>query len=624
MSGGTRKKASFILVFFLSLGLGRLLAHLGWLEFWEMWNYDLFHQLSGVRREVRHVAIVSVDNDSLLKLEGEPMIFWGPRFARAIETLRKIGVRVIGLDYLFSLSPEAWITKFLGESDPRGRLFDAPLRKELSSGCVVLIGVLAGRNDEGGELLLPVEDYLYSLPNGIGDIGWANFLADKDGVIRRFLPVLGQGERGPLVSFGVLLALKAMGMEEGSEISLGIARPTAIPIGFAGPPGTVKRVSMAKLLDSEAESDPEIRSLAGKVVIIASEHIGLQDLHLTPYARSILGVPGRLMSGAEIHASVTETILSGLYPKPVPRGLSWLVGAFVMGMAIWIFLKLDPWKGMALVVAVSSALTLGSFVVFLTGWVFPLSDLHASILVSFLSCLGLRLNREERERSRLKALFSRYVAKDVVELIVSGKRKPDLGGEAVEVTILFCDIRDFTRISELLGPTEVVELLNAFFSKASQAVLKQGGMIDKYLGDGMMALFGWPVQYPDHAVRAVMAAKEIVKVAGDLTAWVQERYGSKGMVRLSVGVGLNTGIAVLGNIGSPARMEFTAIGDAVNLASRCEGLSRELGWAIVASWDTAVRAGVEPKEIREMLVKGKKDPVVVCRIDHLVEGGEKP
>lgn len=575
---------------------GEISLRLGWLAWMDRWQYDLFHQMAGFRATPGHVAIVSVDDETLLQYRDEPMVFWGPHFARAIEVLKKVGAKVIGLDYLFSVSPEAWLKKVGLPDQLLSRTYDVPMRRQLSKGAVILISVLASTREGHGEILLPVEDYLFSLPNGVEDVGLANFLTDPDGVVRSFLPQLVEDEGLPNLSFAALLAIRASGLdskaeswEMGGRLLPRKSRP--MPIGFAGPPGSVMRVSMARLLAPEAEKDPMVEALGGRIVIVAAEHVGLQDLHMTPYSRGGLLTESRMMSGAEIHANICETLLGGRFPRQAAESVRLGVTVLLVSLGAFSFFRLDPWRGFTVLVGLALGSWFVSYGFFMADTILPIAGAQTSLGVGFLGGLGLRLRREERERQRLRGLFGRYVSQEVVEKLLDSGRRPDLGGEAAEVTILFSDIRGFTRISEMLRPQEVVEFLNAFLGRACQAVLGEGGMVDKYVGDSVMAVFGWPVPHPDHAARALRAAQEIVRAAQEIQEWMTERFAGRGLPGFRVGVGLHTGVAVLGNVGSAQRMDFTAVGDTVNTASRLEGLSKELGWSIVASQSTFEAAG---------------------------------
>jgi adenylate cyclase len=245
--------------------------------------------------------------------------------------------------------------------------------------------------------------------------------------------------------------------------------------------------------------------------------------------------------------------------------------------------------------------------------VLPVAEPQFGIAAAFLLVLGLRLTGEERERARIRQMFGRYVSDEVVTKLLEEGRRPDLGGEALTVTVLFSDIRGFTTISEKLGAHEVVEMLNAYFTRVCEPILEQGGTVDKYIGDAVMAVFGSPVRHPDHARRAIRAALGMAREAEGFRQWMVSRFPDRGLSEFRIGVGLHTGEAVIGDIGTPRRKEFTAIGDTVNAASRLEGMSKDLNCVIVVSSETvqAAGSGVRIGRSEEVTVKGKSKPLLV-------------
>ena len=610
----------FILILF-SFGTAELMTRFGWLEIFENIYYDLGHNLSGTRVEPKHVAIVAVDNRTLLEHQDEPLIFWGPRFAHAIEIIRRAEARVIGVDYLFTVSAESWLKTFTLSPTEKSRTYDAPMRAQLASGQVILIGSVA-ENDQGKyQLLLPTRDYLFSLPDGPMDVGLGNFSADKDGVIRRFFPTLFDDGTIPNLSFPTLLAVRSVGLEP-TDLSWSLGDqniPNVIhtrTIGFVGPPGTIPRVSLSRLLDSNPDKDHEIQNLKGKVVIIAADHAGNQDVHMTPYARGFLGFEGRMMSGAELHANIVETLLSGWFPQPVPSWFRRIYLATVLAIGTALFFRLHPLQGIGIGLLVGFICAFLAFLFFRFNWILPVASVYVGLGVSYLGTLGLRLTGEEKKRTRLRKMFGRYVSDEVVEKLLASGHPPDLGGESLQVTILFSDIRNFTSICEKLIARDVVEMLNTYFSKVYELILKEGGTVDKFIGDSIMAVFGSPVPYKDQALRATRAALGMIETAREFRSWMDQHFADKDLPVFAIGIGLHTGEAVIGSMGSPKRMEFTAIGDTVNLASRLENLTKELGWAIVASRATIEAAGlsVVTGKQENVRVKGRKEYVQVYEV----------
>ncbi|MDY0004536.1 MAG: adenylate/guanylate cyclase domain-containing protein [Polyangia bacterium] len=227
-----------------------------------------------------------------------------------------------------------------------------------------------------------------------------------------------------------------------------------------------------------------------------------------------------------------------------------------------------------------------------------------------------------REREMLKTGFARYVSKDVVDSLLARGVQPDVHGERREVTILFSDIRNFTSLSERLRPEQVVVLLNEYFERMIEVVFRNQGTLDKFIGDGLMVLFGCPLEDPDHAVHAAEAALEMQAELADL----RDRWRREGLPEIEIGVGIHTGPAIVGNIGSSKRLEYTAIGDTVNLASRIESATKEMKRSILLSGSTqaavAERYSTEP--LGEIRVKGRDAPVTVFalrgRKDELAPG----
>jgi len=219
----------------------------------------------------------------------------------------------------------------------------------------------------------------------------------------------------------------------------------------------------------------------------------------------------------------------------------------------------------------------------------------------------------ERKGRQLKKAFSNYVSADLVREIEKHPDKLVLGGEQRELSILFSDIRGFTTLSESLSPPELVKLLNEYLSPMTRIVLEEKGTLDKFIGDAVMALFNAPLDVPDHAVRACTAAVRMLDELERLNA----DFIQRGMHPLDIGIGINTGLAVVGNMGADIRFDYTAIGDAVNLASRLEGLNKYYGTHILLGEETRNRISDQQftfREIDRVRVKGKQLPVLIFEL----------
>jgi class 3 adenylate cyclase len=592
---------------------------------------DLWHRLSGVRYTPQNVALVAVDDQSLAQFSEDPLVFWTPLFARACETLQQAGVSLVGVDFLFTITPEKWIAKLQLKDTEGLKNYDMAFRKMLGTGKIVLVGSLVrGHEGDPDTLLLPYQDYLLSLPDFdlVSHIGYANLKTDEDGRIRRYemapaanlTPEMAEG--APRLALGALLAVRARGLRMDANAwditGRRVAAEQSARISYAGPPGTIPKISFSRLLDENAAQDPAVQALRGKVVIVGGDFIGMNDVHDTPYSGSLSGA-GVLMTGPEIQANIVETLLSGTVTAPVPDWVRWGACLLLIALTLLLYRNLSPWSGLG-ILAVTGAVTLLLAWAFFQGFrLFPAAHLQLGLLTAYTLSYGGRLTREEREKRFIRSVFQRYVADSVVDTLLASGKMPDLGGEKTTVTVLFSDIRNFTTISERLDAHEVVEFLNRYFERVCAIILAEGGTIDKFIGDAVMVQFGAPVPYPDHGARAVRAALAMRAAAADFRHWMSQRFADRDLPPFNIGIGIHTGDAIAGNIGSSRRMEYTVIGDTVNLASRLEGASKTLGCVIVASSETLKAVGVAVKTgLHDVIhVKGRDNPVEVFEVTNL-------
>ena len=611
-------------VLVLASGIAAGLARTNWGASIESIFYDYWHVIEGVRYQPKHTVFVEMDDATLVALKEDPLAFWAPYFGKAMDTLTQAGVKAVGLDFIYQVSAEGWLRKLNLPDSEISRNYDTPLRAALASGNKVLISHLVTLPNGELELLTPPQDQLLLLPGQLNDLGIANLYPDDDKHVRHFYPVLIPEPGFPGIGFAMQLALRGADQDPSKDAwqvaGLPFKRERRLErIGYAGPPGTIPTISMNDLLQPDALKNPKVQALKGKVAIIAANNSGTSDRHFTPYSR---GTRADQMAGGEIHCNIVETIMSGRFPKvlPVAAELAYLL--LVLALVTWFFLKLAPAWSAALVVAVSLVVAVPAYFAFQQDWVLPVAALQLGTVSAFLMTLGLRLTGEERERSRMRQVFGRYVSDEVVNVLLAEGKRPDLGGEALNVTVLFSDIRGFTTISEKLTAHEVVEMLNAYFTKACEPILVQGGTVDKYIGDAVMAVFGSPVQHPDHARRAVRAAVGMAEAAHEFKEWMLSRFPDRGLPEFGIGVGLHTGEAVIGDIGTPKRKEFTAIGDTVNAASRLEGATKDLGCVIAASEATVIAAGggIRTGRVEEIKVKGRAGAIRVFEITGLEDG----
>ena len=608
-----------VTVFALLVALGS--ERMGWLQDYENIYYDYWHQFAGVRRESQHAAVVAVDDETLLLYRDDPLAFWAPHFAKAIQTLNDVGARSVGLDFIYAVSAEAWLHKLNLPDSDISRTYDAPFRAQLAQGKVILIAQLVDNALGEPDVMGPPLEHILMLPNQSFDTGIANLYPDDDKLVRSFYPVVRPEENFPGVGFAMQLVLRATGGDSmaktwkfgNTDYSRQLERRK---IGYVGPPKTMLTVSMSRLLKPDALADPEVQKLKGRVVIISPDDIGTSDRHFTPYSRGIFGSTTEPMIGGEIHANAIETILSDQYPRPMSLWVVWPTLLLELVASVIIFQRLHPMKGLAFGMMLSLLVLLAAYTLFQRDVLLAVGPFHLALAAAYLTTLALRLTGEERERAHLKSMFGQYVSDVVVDKLISEGQRPNLSGEKLEVSVLFSDIRNFTTISEKLDAEEVVEMLNAYFGLTCEPILEHGGMVNKFIGDAVMAIFGSPVHYADHAKRALLAAQGMASEAEKFKLWMEQRFPDRGLPPFGIGIGVHSGMAVMGDIGSIKRREFTAIGDTVNAASRLEGETKEMKCVILASEASIKAAGdsIRTGRNKEVLVKGKAIPLQVFEV----------
>ena len=575
--------------------------------------YDRWFRHGGPRYDATHVLLIGVDEATLNANSRDPLVFWTPQFARAIAALRGAGVEAVGLDFLFSISPASWINQLgPGSGVDLAIRYDQTFLREISRGKVIL----AGQQGEKGALV-PSNEYLVALPDGDleGYVGSTLLHEDADGVSRRFgLSNPRKDEKQTyLHSFPLLLALAASGKKPDSgHWNFGARQfdrnSGPVRINYSGPKNHIERISMQRLIAPGAQTAPEWPALAakikGRIAIIAPDFRASNDEHQTPHSSG----PLDNMLGAEIEANVIETLLSGRFFRAAPLPLAILFIGVPMTLGFVVFRRHSLNYGLVALLLLALAILACGYIAHRADLLLPSVHALIGLAAVFLASSAFRMTRSERDRTHMRKLFSSYVSDDVVTALLASPQLPQLGGAAVDVTVLFSDIRNFTTISEKLKPNEVVGMLNAYFERICPAILAEGGCIDKYIGDAIMVEFGAPLPQADHALRALRTALKMQQIAAEFRAWMEQRFAGRGLPEFAVGIGMHSGEAVMGNIGSSARMEYTAIGDAVNLASRLESASKELGWKIVVSESTVEAAA---KFGRDALVFGQSATISV-------------
>ena len=596
----------------------------GWLGALDTAYSDAWHRIAETRQRPEHVAVIAVDQATLDAHPDEPLAFWGPHFARAIERLHSLGVSVVGLDFLLAVSPDNWLSKIGSGTTDLSRVYDAGLRARIASGDVFLVASqLRDEKTETTHYVLPHTDYLLAIPDLdlSAYLGLADVTSDQDGVVRHFInrfPASLAGEleglKPPELGFPALLALRHLQSRRQTTSVWTSTAPQ--PLTFFGPPGSMPTISMQRLEFPNYAEDTELRSLKGKVVIIGANFPGMGDLHFTPYATGFGLGRGRLMAGAELQANVVETLLSGQAMQYVSSEIRMIFSAMLALIALTLMLRATLTTGAITAALLLLAGPVFGYALFSHFWLLSSGAWQAAVLIAFAGGLALKFTGEARQRMHMARVFSRYVSDAAVKILLRSEKMPEMGGELQQVTVLFSDIRNFTTISEILKPDEVVEMLNAYFERLCEPVLEEGGSIDKFIGDAIMAEFGAPLPLTDHPLRAVRAALRMAEIATEFCDWMQNRFPARGLPPFAIGIGVHTGPAIIGSIGSKKRSEYTAIGDTVNVASRLEGVTKELK-AVIAVSDAVIKACTEQIKVGKSMVvtvKGHREPVQVHEV----------
>ena len=554
------------------------------------------------------VLLVPIDDQTLREVD-DPMVFWGPRFGAAITALTDAGATAVGFDFLIGVSIEEWLAGHGFAESAASRTWDNPLRAAFAGGKTVL-ALHRAEDASGLHYLEPLPEHQVLLPSARSHLGVAALSEDDDGVLRRFRPVWDSGPAD--LHFATALTLLHLA-EDPSADSWSIAgRDVSAEVGsvrmvWSEPPA---RLPLHEILDGL--TPVERGQISGRIAILGADYFGSQDSWRTPLAQG----RGERTAGMEVHAHAIGTLLSGRRPRTLgPAGR--LGAGLLMGLAL---------GGLSLATSrrVSGAvLTMSLVLLPVLAWFLAAADLYIGVaslgLVAVASAGAayvVRFGTEARRHRFLRQVFGRYVSPEVVGEILSSRSSLGLGGKRREVTVLFSDIRNFTTISESLTPEEVVEMLNTYFERVCPPILAANGVVDKFVGDAVMAVFGAPIAREGHARDALTAALGMATAAVEFRGWMTERFPDRPLPAFDMGVGVHTGFVVAGNVGFSLRTEYTVIGDTVNIAARVESLTKTLGVRVLASRECldAAGPGFETGLTAEVAVKGRQQQVEVCEI----------
>jgi len=374
-------------------------------------------------------------------------------------------------------------------------------------------------------------------------------------------------------------------------------------VNYYGPGRTFPHYSISDIIKGKLSPD----TFKDKIVIVGATAIGIYDLRVTPYSS--------VYPGVEIHATAIDNILHGNFlHRSSGTQLLDVCAIVFFGLLIGIVVpRVKAVQGMVL-----SLLVLIAFIL-INALIFSRYNLWLNIIYPALTMimiyLGITVYRyitEEREKKKIRGAFQYYLTASVINEMLKDPSKLKLGGDKKDLTVLFSDIRGFTTISEKLTPEDLVRLLNEYLTAMTNLVFKYDGLLDKYMGDAIMAVYGAPLDQPDHAIRACRTALDMM---GELKK-LQKKWTDEGRPAFDIGIGINSGDMVVGNMGSDMRFDYTVMGDMVNLGSRLEGINKEYGTNIVISEHTyaAIKDALFCRELDSVRVKGKKLPVKIYEL----------
>jgi adenylate cyclase len=580
----------------------RLLSDFRFFQLLNLKALDAHFVLRGQQPTSQIVLVVA--DQKALDTFSEPLMFWHAYYADAIRAAGEAGAKVVGLDHAFGIPVDRW------EPDS-----DRVLSEAVSASPIpVVCGYASSLNTNQAALPVPVN----MLAAALGLSAFANLTVDADDFVRR-QELIEDAADMPARSLALRVAEKYFDKDavvqrgaltlDGHRIP--IAADRSIYINYAGPPDTFPRVSLADVVAAErAGQKDQLREwLNGKIVLIGTDVVG-EDRFATPFYTLFSG-PRWTTAGVEIHANAVRTLLNRDFLQPASEAarIASLLAATAVTIGIVISVSAGP--AAALLILEALAILLFTHLAFRAGLILPTSEMLVASAVCLIVSEVYRFSTAERRGNLFSKAISLFVGKELAASL-EDTQTIRLSGKRLTVTILFTDIRGFTAFTEKVcdeqGPEVVVQMLNEYMSTMVAIILKHHGHVNKFIGDGILAAFSDEddTSRPgDHSIRAVRCATEMVNAPS----------------QFQTGAGIHTGLAVVGNVGSADKMEYTVLGDTVNLASRLESLNKEHKTKLLMSDATQklLRDEVETTHLGTAAVRGKAAPIHLYTVTSLVE-----
>jgi adenylate cyclase len=555
----------------------------------ELQTVDARFDARGTQPKPADVAVVAIDATTFSET-GQQFPFPRSMHAKVIDRLRADGAKVIAYDVQFTEQTEPAEDNALLGAVSKAR----PVLLSTTE-----VGPGGSTNVFGGD------ETVRSVGARVGNTGLS---ADSRGVNRTVAYSVDGLPSFAVVAAQLARAHGARGADPGRDAY-------TLPghrawIDYPGPPGSILTVPFSRVLAGKFKKG----TFRGRTVVVGASAPSLQDVHPTSTTTG-----DALMSGPEIQAAAIETVRRGLPLRSVRGGFAWLLIVLMASAVPLVAMRLRFLFVVLFAIAVAVAYPLAAALLFSAGWVVPVAVPLLALAVATLGTSAGHALLSAAERIRTRDLFARFVPEAVVDDVLA-RTDGDLrlGGQRREGTVMFCDLRGFTTFSEDLEPDRVIDVLNQYFTEMTGAIMARQGTLVAYLGDGILAVFGAPLEQADHADRALEAARDMVF---DRLPRLNAALAEQGIDHeFRIGVGLHSGPVVSGNVGSPQRIEYAAIGDTTNTASRVEGMTKVEGEQLLLSGATldALTAAASRRGLREVgqrEVRGRKHGIALWSVD---------
>ena len=573
-----------------------------------------------VQRPVdQSIAMVVVDEKThrTPPFDETPEVAWTPYLAKALDAVDEAGASIIGVDIIFPKT-------LSGLEALRG--FDRPFLQSLyrlgRAGKLVL-----GETRLSDEVIEPYEGQIQAV-GGRDNVSPLQFKPDEDGVVRHYVaqsPLEGEGA-GRVYSFANELAKRAGRPTLDDNFLINFVSHGAVP--------TYRLSDVVSCASSEPESLSEIFEdrlvLFGYVLDVEDRHMatsrfkpnnqpGVTSLSCAGGAddAAVIGVIGRQsVPGVYIHARALQTVLQQNPPTVISPLLSFVATAMLLALLAFLFLRVPALYGFVILLAVLGALWLGAIAFLSNLIVVPYLVWGLTATLSYVLLYTYRVFFEDQQKRWIRHAFQHYLSPDLVDQLAAQPESLKLGGEERNIAILFLDLAGFTRATEELAdqPEHLVAELNRYLASMADIIESHGGYVDKFIGDAVMAIWGAPVATADKEAAAARAALACQGAIKRLNAKI-EKQGAEPLIK-AMRIGLNSGSAIVGNMGSEHRFNYTAVGDAVNLAARLESANKTYGTEILAGEAFAEKLGApfQKREVDYVVVQGKTQPVHIFEI----------